>query len=139
MIEKIFTREEADHLLPQVEQILSGLIENRNSAMEVSRQLTQLQEQMRAENGMRVEAADLVNRQTELEFLLRIINEGLDAIEALGAQPKDLELGLVDFPSIINGKEVLLCWKLGEKSIGFYHDLFDGYSSRKPLPEKKER
>ncbi len=45
-------------------------------------------------------------------------------------------IGLVDFPSLIDGKEVYLCWRTDEEEIRFYHGMDEGYSSRKPIPEK---
>lgn len=133
MAEKNFTREEAEKLIPTLEPMVLSLIENKKSAMEIGEELIKLQEKAKLENGKGVEASDLVNKKTELDFLIKIINEGLDAIEELGCQPKDLDLGLIDFPSIINGEQVLLCWKLGEKSIRYYHRLNEGFAGRKPL------
>ena len=57
----------------------------------------------------------------------------LAEIEAIGVQMKDLEKGLLDFPCVMDGKTVLLCWKLGEKEIGYWHSPEDGFAGRKPL------
>lgn len=54
-------------------------------------------------------------------------------IQALGAIVKDLELGLVDFPSLRDGDEVLLCWRVGEDAIEFWHPVDEGFSGRRPL------
>jgi hypothetical protein len=54
-------------------------------------------------------------------------------IQALGAIVKDLELGLVDFPSLREGEEVLLCWRVGEDELGFWHPVDEGFSGRRPL------
>lgn len=62
------------------------------------------------------------------------INRILGEIMEKGAVVKDLQQGLVDFPFILEKKEVFLCWKLGEEKIRFYHDLNSGFSGRKPLP-----
>ncbi len=59
----------------------------------------------------------------------------LSEVEELGVLIKDLSMGLVDFPSRINGREVLLCWRLGEESVEFWHDLETGYAGRQPVPE----
>ena len=136
MIEKFFTVEEAELLIPKLEQIVESLIENKRNAMEIGQDLARMEEQMRSEENQTVDPAEYMNKRTEMEFLVRIINEGLESIEDLGAQPKDLDLGLVDFPAMINGEEVLLCWKYGEKSIRYYHDHEEGYSGRKPLAKE---
>ncbi|HEY4490554.1 MAG TPA: DUF2203 domain-containing protein [Acidobacteriota bacterium] len=139
MPEKTFTLEEAEQLLSQIEPMVKNMMEYRRNAIEIGQQLMRAQEQLRAGEASTVKASDLMNMQTELDFFVKIIGEGLDAIEEMGAQPKDLDMGLVDFPSIVDGKQVLLCWKYGEDSIGFYHDPAEGYAGRKPLPELKKR
>ena len=136
MIEKYFTVEEAELLIPKLEQIVESLIENKRNAMEIGQDLARMEEQMRSEESNSVDPAEYMNKRTEMEFLVRIINEGLESIEDLGAQPKDLDLGLVDFPAMIDGEAVLLCWKYGEKSIDYYHDHEEGFSGRKPLAKE---
>lgn len=133
---KIFTLEEAERLLPQLKMIVSGLIENRRSAVQTGERLIQIQEQIK-QNAASVNATEMVNMQTELDFLVKVINDGLDAIEQLGAQPKDLDIGLIDFPAILDGREVLLCWKYGEDSIRYYHSYEEGFGGRKPLTRKQ--
>ena len=58
----------------------------------------------------------------------------VEEIEALGAEVKDLELGLVDFPAEREGETVLLCWRVGEEEIGYWHGLEEGFAGRRPLP-----
>lgn len=136
MIEKVFTLEEAEKLIPQLESLIGDLMEHRKHAMALGEELAAFQDQVKQGNASEVRATDLVNKQTELEFLVKVINDGLDAIEETGAQPKDLDMGLVDFPSVIDGETVLLCWKYGEKSIGFYHGQQEGFAGRKPLARR---
>jgi hypothetical protein len=57
------------------------------------------------------------------------------SLQLKGAELKDIDMGLVDFPAWIDGEEVLLCWKMGEERVGYYHGLNDGYRGRKPIPE----
>ena len=54
----------------------------------------------------------------------------------LGGVPKDLATGLVDFPFLLEGEEVNLCWRFGEKKIRFWHGLDEGFAGRKPIPEE---
>jgi hypothetical protein len=51
----------------------------------------------------------------------------------MGCLLRDIDLGIVDFPSIHDGKEVYLCWKLGEESVGFWHEVDAGFAARKPI------
>jgi hypothetical protein len=136
MQEKFFTVKEAEQLIPKLEQILEGLMENKRSAMEIGQELARMEEQLRSSEGHSVEPSEYVNKRTEMEFLVRIINEGLEAIEDMGAHPKDLDLGLVDFPAVLDGNSVLLCWKYGEKTIGYYHGYEEGFAGRKPIEKR---
>jgi hypothetical protein len=66
--------------------------------------------------------------------LYETLSQELRGLEALGVEVKDLTIGLVDFPSLLDGKsEVYLCWKIDEKSVGHYHPLHGGFRSRKPI------
>ena len=131
MFDRYFTLEEAERLIPKLEMIVTSVMEHRKTALLIGEELSAMQE--RIHDGENVPASDLMNKRTELDFIVQIVQEGLDEIENLGAHPKDLDLGLVDFPALMDGEEVLLCWKFGEKSIRFYHGLSDGYSGRKPI------
>jgi len=131
MPDHYFTVEEAERLIPKMEMIVTSMMEHRKAALLIEEELSSMQE--RIHDGESVTASELVNKRTELDFIIQIIQESLEEIESLGAQPKDLDLGLVDFPALVDGEEVLLCWKFGEKSIRFYHGLTDGYAGRKPI------
>jgi hypothetical protein len=131
MADRLFTAEEAENLIPDLEQIVSNMLEHRKTALILGKELEAMQE--RIQSGENVVASELMNKRTELEFIIEIIQEGMNQIEELGGQLKDLDTGLVDFPTIIDGEEVLLCWKYGEKSIRFYHGLSDGFAGRRPL------
>lgn len=131
MADRLFTAEEAENLIPDLEQIVSNMMEHRKTALTLGKELEAMQE--RIQSGDNVIASELMNKRTELEFIIEIIQEGMNQIDELGGQLKDLDTGLVDFPTIIDGEEVLLCWKYGEKSIRFYHGLSDGFAGRKPL------
>lgn len=135
MSERLFSIEEAEEMLTRIEPLVRTIADNRRAVMHLTNDLIALQEDARSDR--KVEAATMVNKQTELDFLVKIINESLEAIEEMGAQPKDLDMGLIDFPAILEGEPVLLCWKLGEESIGFYHSYDEGFSGRKPLQRVK--
>jgi len=135
-IEKRFTVEEAEALIPQMELIMLSIMDNKRSAAELAEELAKLQREARKSEGKGVDASHLMNKQTEIDFLVQIISEGLEALEKLGGMPKDLDMGLVDFPAIIDGESVLLCWRYGEKSIDYYHNLSDGFAGRKPINRK---
>jgi hypothetical protein len=72
-------------------------------------------------------------RRAEREKALQEARDTLAEIDEIGVQVKDLEQGLLDFPCVMDGKTVLLCWKLGEKEIGYWHTTEDGFAGRKRL------
>ena len=88
---------------------------------------------------MNVEVSQLLERRPELRALVEELEHCIAEIDELGAQFKGLELGLVDFPSEIDGQIGLLCWQYGEKEITHWHPLETGFSSRQPLSSANGR
>lgn len=80
-----------------------------------------------------MDVATTARRRAERDKSLQDTKDALAEMEAIGVQVKDLDKGLLDFPCLIDGRTVLLCWKLGEKEIGFWHSIEDGFAGRKPL------
>ena len=66
----------------------------------------------------------------------RDLKSTLESIQEIGCQLKDIDTGLVDFPSLYKDEEVYLCWKLGESGIGFWHRVEDGYRGRRPIDKE---
>jgi hypothetical protein len=85
-------------------------------------------------NGGGIEPSELAALEEEVRAAADGIAECIDKIQQLGAQVKDLDTGLVDFPALRRGEEVLLCWHLGEDEIRYWHGLEDGFAGRRPLP-----
>src|SRR5262245_15466076 len=113
MDEKLFTIEQAEKLLPEIKKIMENVLEVRRSAIQAGEELARVAKRM-ATKDESLQPAELVNKRTEVEFLVKIIEEGCEAVVAKGAQVKDLDVGLVDFPAMIDGELVLLCWRYGE-------------------------
>lgn len=86
-----------------------------------------------------IEVSELLKRRPELGGLVQELEELIGEIEQFGGQFKGLELGLVDFPSEIDGQIGLLCWQYGEKEITHWHPLETGFDGRQPLPKTVRR
>jgi len=84
-------------------------------------------------NGGGYAATDLNEAQTELGGLADVAVACVEKLEELGVVLKDLDLGLLDFPSERDGEEVLLCWQVGEDSVTSWHRLEEGFAGRKPI------
>ena len=121
---KHYTREEARSLLPHVRLWLKRLGQLREELQNSEEGLSEMMEPGRDLGG------PLVNRWIRA---LADLKDVLLEFHRRDIQVKDIERGLLDFPAIIAGKEVFLCWELGEEDIEFWHDLDTGYAGREKL------
>ena len=130
---KTFTLGEAQTLLPVLEALLRKAQAAGARAGELESEMQQLTQRIFLSGGMHVNVAQAAKRRATREKALEEARDTLTEIDEIGVQVKDLEKGLLDFPCILDGKTVLLCWKLGEKEIGYWHTTEDGFAGRKPL------
>jgi hypothetical protein len=132
-VSKTFTLDEAQSLLPVLEALLRRAQEQGRICAEIEVELDQLRQQIALAGGMHVDVATAARRRAERDKALRETKDALAEIDAIGVQVKDLDKGLLDFPSLVDGKTVLLCWKQGEEKIAFWHSVEDGFAGRKPI------
>ncbi len=133
MSQRYFTAEEANDALEDVRPLTEELVEHRRSLVELQELQLSLTERI-AGNGGNVEPRELQDLQERLDEELAGIARCVARIHEAGALVKDLDQGLVDFPAQREGVDVLLCWRLGEDEVGYWHGLEEGFSGRKPLP-----
>lgn len=132
--EKYFTVAEANAMLPRLEQQLASLQRVYRRARYKYIEMKKLEAIGFKEDGTPIMAYDYRLARQNLEELLRRVNDDTAAINAHGCRLKNIEMGLIDFPSIMEGEEVLLCWRQGEAMVSYYHTWESGYRGRKPLP-----
>ncbi|HEY2326243.1 MAG TPA: DUF2203 domain-containing protein [Gaiellaceae bacterium] len=84
-------------------------------------------------NGGGYAAGDLQQLNSELASLASSLQECLEELQELGVEVKDLDTGLLDFPSLRNGEEVLLCWRVGEDAVSWWHHSQAGFAGRQPI------
>ena len=128
-----FTLTEAERTRVEVEPLLIEAMEGRRALAEVEETLAGVARRIGMLGGSLVpqgEIGELRTRHTQIGMKVQHV---LENIMATGCLVKDLEMGLLDFPSILNDEEVLLCWRLGEDRIRFYHGMNEGFAGRKPL------
>ena len=136
---KIFTPAEANATLPLVSAIVSDLVDLSCDLVE-RRQRLSLLLGGNANNPHDPYHEELVQVQKDMEKDTLRLREYAEELRALGVEPKSGTEGLVDFPALLNGRKVYLCWKLGESRVLFWHDLESGYIGRQPLrPDCKFR
>ena len=135
---KHFTLDEAQSLLPVLEALLKRAIEAKSAAEEVEEKLQALSRKVFLSGGIFLDVERVRKRRAAHESHLQQVKDALAEIEAIGVLVKDLDTGLLDFPCLIEGQTVLLCWKLGESRIEFWHTLDAGFRGRQPLDERFE-
>ena len=122
---KYFTVAEANALLPEITPLLEELLRRRAQATQRAQRAGSLLEDTRSNIGS-AELSALTQDFLMIEQLVR-------RIRGLGCILKDAQSGLIDFLALRDGRDVYLCWKLGEPEITHYHELHTGFNGREPL------
>jgi hypothetical protein len=136
---KHFTLDEAQSLLPVLESLLNRAIEARRAAEKIGEEIQELNHKIFLSGGMFLDVDSLRKRRQAYDGQLQIAKDSLAEMEAIGVQVKDIDTGLLDFPCLIDGETVLLCWKMGESRIEFWHTLDGGFAGRQPLDDRFTR
>jgi hypothetical protein len=122
---RLFTLDEANRLLPELRPLVANVIRNRARLVELEPALAPVIEKMLGNGGSRLTA--------ELLETFERLRRDVRTIEATGALVKDIETGLLDFPSERAGEVVLLCWRFGESSVAHWHPIDAGFAGRQLL------
>ena len=122
--ERHFTRDEANALLPQLNALLTQLRQAKD-------ELTDEEAHEALAGAAPANGGGEEGRQVGVAFLE--VRRLLETIEGSGLVLRDIDRGLIDFPALIDGREVYLCWELGEDDVAYWHDLEAGYGGREPL------
>ncbi|MEO6818021.1 MAG: DUF2203 domain-containing protein [Edaphobacter sp.] len=130
---KTFTLNEAQTMLRVLEALLRGAQAAGSRAGEREMEMQQLSYRIFLSGGMHVDVTAAARRRAERDKAAQEAKDTLAEIEAIGVQVQDLDEGLLDFPCVMEGKTVMLCWKLGEDAITHWHEPEDGFAGRKPL------
>jgi hypothetical protein len=128
-----FTPEEANVELEHVRPLVEQLVAYRQEHSAALERQEELEHKIRG-NGGGIPPAELASATAEVDAVARRLARLVDEITARGAQVKDLDTGLIDFPALHHGETVLLCWQLGEAEIAWWHRVDDGFAGRRPLP-----
>lgn len=131
--QRLFTLTEAERTRQELEPFLIEAIGARKKLTALEQDLTAVSTRILMMGGILVPYAKLAEKRMEQQGLAEVMKANLEKILSTGCLIKDLDMGLLDFPAIVNNQEVYLCWKLGEDRIRYYHRQDEGYAGRKPL------
>src|SRR5208283_2803071 len=136
MPDRTFTLDEAHSLLPVLESLLRTAIAGKKIMEEVEAEQQTLSHRIFLSGGMFVDVVQQARRKAERIKAEQRAKDALAEIDSIGVQVKDIDIGLLDFPCEVEGQIILLCWKLGEKSITHWHGTQEGFAGRKPIDQR---
>ena len=136
MPERTFTLSEAQSLLPVLESLLRSAMDSKKLIEQVDAELQEVAHRVFLNGGTFLQIVPLARRKAERQKALQRVKDAVAEIHATGVQVKDLDIGLLEFPCVVEGEVVLLCWRLGEKDISHWHSTSEGFAGRKPIDER---
>jgi hypothetical protein len=128
-----FTLAEAQGLIPRVDRLLREAIAFKASFDEAEKQIQSFQERVAMMGGISVDRDRAIEARTMREGAASQLRNAIEQVQEVGCLIKDLDIGLIDFPTTYRGNEVYLCWKLGEDAIDYWHGIDEGFRGRKKI------
>jgi hypothetical protein len=136
-----FTVGDVDALVPTLERIFVDVLQLRAGLRALENKLERANVRMSREELLESDDGSPEVRRAKALFrgYYEALSDQLARVKALGGEVKDVEIGLVDFPSVRLGEEILLCWRLGEKRVEYWHPVDGGFASRRPVDAEVNR
>jgi hypothetical protein len=132
-VPKRFTLTEAERLLPEIETIIREAVSLKAQYQEAETDLRSFAQRVAMLGGVVVDRDALLGRRAQRDRLGQSLKTAVEKIQGHGCLIKDLDIGLIDFPTLYHGQEVYLCWKMGEPGIRYWHDVREGFAGRKQI------
>jgi len=132
---RLFTIEEAERLLPELEKAMKLVITVKAGYQEAESEFSAVTHRITMTGGSLVNRNKLIALRSRRDATAQRLKEAIEEVQQFGCLVKDLDLGLVDFPTLFRGEEVYLCWKLGETGIQFWHGVQEGFRGRKLIDQ----
>ena len=126
---RFYSIDQADARLRELAPLLDKL---RADRLEVATARTEL-ERFRGSNGNAAHADELEAREEQIRQIVFRMERYVSQLVAWDVTLRDIETGLVDFAALVNGRQVCLCWRLGEERVGYWHEIDSGFGGRRPL------
>jgi hypothetical protein len=130
-----FTLEQANSTLPLVKRIVRDIVRTHSEVLKCQQQLE------RAASARQQQRQQPTPQETQgqLERHMTRLEDYVDELTEVGCELKDYQMGLIDFTGRHQGRDVCLCWKLGEERIAYWHEIDVGFAGRQPVASLKEK
>lgn len=132
---KRFTLAEAQGLIPKVEGLLQSAVLAKAEYEKAENAIQEFSEHIMLMGGVTVDRQQAVDARNRRESGAAELRNAIESLQEIGCVVKDLDVGLVDFPTLFRGVEVYLCWKLDERKIEFWHGTDEGFRGRKAIDQ----
>ncbi len=131
---RYFGIDEANAAVPEVERILLALRDQREELIRLRDQVVETQAGA-ASTATGTATADARTLRLRMQFLIDQMQAGVSQLVERDVTLREIEAGLIDFPALANGRQIWLCWRLGEGPIEYWHELDDGFAGRRRLAD----
>jgi hypothetical protein len=132
---RFFTIQQAERLLPEVELIIQDAIAAKSGYEQAEEEMQNFSRRIMMLGGVVVDHSKVSAQREQRESSGQLLKAAMEKIEEIGCLVKDLDIGLIDFPTLLHGEEVYLCWKLGEPGIHYWHGVNEGFQGRKAIDQ----
>lgn len=132
---KRFSLAEAQRLIPHVEGLMRDALARKGDYERAEREIHAFTERVMMMGGMNVDRDVARGARERRDTAAQNLRQAIENVQELGCVVKDLDIGLVDFPTRFRGVEVYLCWRMGERDIEFWHGVDEGFRGRKAIDQ----
>jgi len=132
---RFFTIHQAERLLPEVESTIRDAISAKSGYEQAEEEMQNFSRRIMMLGGVVVDHTRVLEHRDRRESSALLLKAAMEKIEEIGCLVKDLDIGLIDFPTLLHGEEVYLCWKLGESGIHYWHGVHEGFQGRKAIDQ----
>jgi hypothetical protein len=130
---RYFHIDQARKLLPTVAREIQQAVALKEEHDQASAEMQSMHQRVAMMGGVILDRQRLQSYKSRREASASRLNRIIEEIQEMGVQVKDLDMGLLDFPTLYRNREVLLCWRLGEDDIEYWHGTDEGFRGRKPI------
>jgi hypothetical protein len=131
-----FNLREAESLLPRVKTLIEEAVALKAACQEAESSILRFTQKVMLYGGVLVDRERALATRQRRDSALEKLKAAVERIQETGCMVKDLDKGLVDFPTLFHGREVYLCWKMDEPSIAFWHGVEEGFAGRKQIDQE---